>query len=113
MPQYGPIAVSLTTSGDTSPASALTLDRMPVASKHGNYHYDRRNLKIAASETESAAQIARAINRGEGVVVVHGIDYNGNGKYDLAGAGPSELDPSGKTPAEATDPAACGVLHRR
>ena len=36
------------------------------------------------------------------------VDYNNNGKYDFAGAGPSELNP--KHPAEATDPAVCGVL---
>ena len=41
-------------------------------------------------------------------MVIHGIDYNHNGKYDFS-AGKSDLDPS--LPAEATDPAACGVLH--
>jgi hypothetical protein len=41
-------------------------------------------------------------------LVIHGIDYNNNGKYDFAGAGKSELNP--KLPAEATDPAICGVL---
>ena len=37
-----------------------------------------------------------------------GVDYNGNGMYDFASAGKSDLDPS--LPAEATDPALCGVL---
>jgi hypothetical protein len=41
------------------------------------------------------------------VVVVHGIDYNGNGKYDAV-LGQSELDP--KLPQEATAPALCGPL---
>jgi len=41
-------------------------------------------------------------------VVVHGVDDNGNGQYDMAGAGASELNPA--VPAEATDPAACGLL---
>lgn len=41
-------------------------------------------------------------------MVIHGVDYNNNGEYEMAGAGPSELDPS--LPAEATDPAVCGVL---
>ena len=36
------------------------------------------------------------------------MDYNGNGMYDFDSAGASELDPS--LPAEATDPAVCGVL---
>ena len=41
-------------------------------------------------------------------MVIHGVDYNGNGEYDFDGAGASELDPN--LPAEATDPVACGVL---
>ena len=101
LPQYGPIAVSLTTRGDTSPASALAIDRFSTA-PHGRINYLRY--------TSTSRDVARAIARGEGVVVIHGLDYNHNGRYDLQGAGASELDPSGKTPAEATDPAACGVL---
>jgi hypothetical protein len=54
--------------------------------------------------TESAADIAAGIRNGQAVVVVHGVDDNGNRKYDMEGAGASELDPS--LPAEATDPAA-------
>ena len=86
---------------------------MPVADRKGAYSYDRDDLKVVASKAESAREITRAIDRGQGVVVVHGVDYNGNGRYDLSGAGPSELDKTGATPAEATDPAACGVLARR
>ena len=41
-------------------------------------------------------------------MVVHGVDDNGNGQYEMAGAGASELNPA--VPAEATDPAACGLL---
>ena len=52
--------------------------------------------------------VLRAINSGKGVVVIHGVNPNGNGTYDFDGAGASELDPS--LPAEATDPALCGVL---
>jgi hypothetical protein len=100
VPAYGPIAASLTTRGDTSPASALAVDRFPTAPK-GKEHYDRRL-------TFSKAAVARAIKDGKGVIVIHGVDYNGNGKYDFAGAGKSELDPT--LPAEATDPAICGVL---
>jgi hypothetical protein len=99
-PAYGPIKKSLTTSGDTSPSSALAVDRFPTAPK-GQEHYDRRiNFGSAA--------VARAIRNGKGVIVIHGVDYNNNGKYDFAGAGQSELD--SKLPAEATDPAICGVL---
>jgi hypothetical protein len=52
--------------------------------------------------------VLRAIKSGKGVIVIHGVDHNGNGTYDFEGAGASELDPS--LPAEATDPAVCGVL---
>jgi hypothetical protein len=99
LPEYGPIATSLTTRGDTSPGSALAVDRFPTA-PHGAVHYHRLITTTKA--------VARAVRRGEGVLVVHGVDYNHNGRYDFAGAGRSELDPS--LPAEATDPAVCGVL---
>jgi hypothetical protein len=100
-PAYGPIRVSLTTRGDTSPASALAVDRFPTAPK-GVEHYDRK--------THTQKDVANAIRQGKAVVVIHGVDYNNNGKYDFASAGKSELDPN--LPAEATDPAACGVLKR-
>ncbi len=102
LPAYGPIAVSLTTRGDTSPASGLAVDRFSSA-PGGKIVYNRSNIK-----TDRA--IADAIKRGDGVLVIHGLDYNNNGKYDFQAAGKSELDP--KLPAEATDPAACGVLHK-
>jgi hypothetical protein len=98
-PAYGPVRVSLTKSGDTSPASTLAVDRFPLA-RNGQIHYDR-TIKVGD-------RLAHAIARGKAVVVIHGIDYNHNGKYDFQGAGKSELDPS--LPAEATDPVLCGVL---
>jgi hypothetical protein len=99
-PAYGAIVRSLTKTGDTSPASGLAVDRFPTT-PHGNEHYQRT---IHFGDTA----VKRAIRHGKGVLVIHGVDYNGNGKYDFAGAGKSELDPS--LPAEATDPALCGVL---
>jgi hypothetical protein len=101
-PAYGPIIASLTTRGDTSPGSALAVDRFPTARK-GAIHYDR-------SINFSTRAVARAIKHGKGVIVIHGVDYNHNGMYDFASAGKSELDPS--LPAEATDPAVCGVLRK-
>jgi hypothetical protein len=98
-PAYGPVKVSLTTKGDTSPASTLAVDRFPLA-KDGQIHYDR-TIKVGS-------RLAHKIASGKAVVVIHGIDYNHNGKYDFRGAGKSELDPS--LPAEATDPVLCGVL---
>jgi hypothetical protein len=107
IPAYGPVVVSLTTTGDTTPASFLDVTRFPV-SKDGGYQYGRDNVhitKVAGAGT--AKEIADAIRAGEGVVVIHGIDYNANGSYDFS-RGASELDPS--LPAEATDPATCGLL---
>ena len=115
IPAYGPVVVSLTTTGDTTPASFLDVTRFPV-SADGSYHYSRDNIRITKvagtgypgpNGTGTAKEIADSIREGEGVVVIHGIDYNGNGSYDFS-RGASELDPN--LPAEATDPAACGVL---
>lgn len=99
LPAYGPVRVSLTTSGNTGAKSGLAVTRFPTAPK-GAIHYNRT--------TKTSHRVAAAIARGEGVYVLHGVDYNGNGKYDFS-RGKSELDPS--LPAEATDPAACTVLH--
>jgi hypothetical protein len=113
VPAYGPVVVSLTTKGGTTPASFLDVTRFPV-SHNGSYHYSRDNIgftRVAGAGHDggsgSAKQIADAVRAGEGVVVIHGVDYNHNGTYDF-GAGASELD--SRLPAEATDPAACGVL---
>ena len=98
-PAYGPVKVSLTTRGDTSAKSTLAVKRYPLA-KNGQIHYNRRGIEVSPA-------VARAIRNGKAVLVIHGIDYNGNGKYDF-GAGRSELDRA--LPAEATDPVTCGVL---
>src|ERR671921_3037009 len=41
VPAYGPIQVSLTTTGDTSPNSGLAVERFPVADAHGKLKYER------------------------------------------------------------------------
>jgi len=51
-------------------------------------------------------QVATAITDGKAVVVIHGVDYNKDGKY--SGDVKSDLAPA--LPTEATDPALCGVL---
>ncbi len=99
LPAYGPVKVSLTTKGDTSDKSTLAVKRYPLA-KNGQIHYNRNGIEVSPA-------VARGIRNGKAVLVIHGIDYNGNGKYDFS-AGRSELDPS--LPAEATDPVTCGVL---
>jgi hypothetical protein len=100
VPDYGPILKSLTTEGDTSPRSGLAVDRFPTTPK-GVEKYER-TISFAPGA------VTRAIKGGKGVIVIHGVDHNGNGTYDFDGAGASELDPT--LPAEATDPALCGVL---
>jgi hypothetical protein len=97
-PAYGPIQVSLTTRGDTSPKSGLAVDRFPVANAKGSVHYER-TLMVSANVAK---------NLGEKAIVQHGVDLNDNGRYDFKAAGKSELDPS--LPQEATIPATCGVI---
>ncbi|HEV3128397.1 MAG TPA: serine/threonine-protein kinase [Solirubrobacteraceae bacterium] len=93
---YGPPQVSLTTSGDTSPDSRIDFSRYPTV---GTIRY-RRTLTVPQG-------VAGAINAGNAVIVVHGIDYNGNGIYDDV-LGTSDL--SKHLPGEATAPALCGPL---
>jgi hypothetical protein len=100
LPSYGPIQVSLTTRGDTSPASALAVNRFPNANSSGLLRYDR-DFSVSGKV---------ASNLGDFAIVQHGVDLNHNGRYDFKSAGKSELDPS--LPQEATIPANCGVINR-
>jgi hypothetical protein len=97
-PAYGEIVVSLTKTGDTSPKSGLAVERFDTA-PGGKLSYERGSIKVAQV-------VADAISDRQSVVVVHGVDYDGDGKY--GGTDKSDLDP--KLPTEATDPAICGVL---
>jgi hypothetical protein len=95
---YGPIGTSLTTRGDTSPASALAITRFPQV---GTFKYVRT--------IELTDAVAKAVRTGNAVIVVHGIDYNHNNKYDNV-LGVSDLTTT--LPMEATAPAICGPLTR-
>ncbi|ASY32060.1 MULTISPECIES: hypothetical protein [unclassified Streptomyces] len=97
LPMYGDINISLTTKGDTSKKSGLDVARMPVADKDGKLSYER-TLTVSQAVADHIKDLH---------VVQHGIDPNGNKKYDF-GKGKSELDP--KLPQEATAPASCGML---
>ncbi len=97
-PAYGPVQVSLTTTGDVSAESALAVDRFPVANADGTLSYSR-TFTLPAGVTAADLE--------GGSIVQHGIDFNGNGEYDMS-AGVSSLDPS--LPFEATVPAVCGEL---
>ena len=96
---YGPPVQSLTTSGDTSPASILVFRRFLTG---GTLHY-KRTITLPPS-------VARYIRENNAVVVVHGIDYDGSGIYSGV-LDPSELNKS--VPGTATAPALCGRLTGR
>jgi hypothetical protein len=101
-PAYGPIVVSLTKTGDTSPESGLAVDRFDTG---GTFEYSRGDVQVSE-------EVAKAILAGQAVTVVHGVDHNGNGTYDAEGRGESDLAPgNAQVPGEATDPALCGVLN--
>ena len=100
LPEYGPIQVSLTTSGDTSPESGLAVERFPVADAHGEVRYDR-TFTIGEDFPRHVANHLVTHH-----VVVHGIDVNHNGEYDF-GAGAFWLSPA--LPLEADLPALCGM----
>jgi hypothetical protein len=93
---YGPMAVALTLSGDSSPNSMLAFTRYPLA---GTIHY-QRTLHVTSAT-------ANAIRNGNAVIVIHGIDYNHNGVYDNV-LNKSDVDSS--VPQEETAPALCGTL---
>lgn len=94
-PWTGAIGTSLTTSGDTSPASAVAVDRFPAG---GSYTYQR-------TFTVDAATLA-ALQSGTAVVNVHGAD-----PAALSAAAQEKVNPMAPTLPLATDvPVACGVL---
>lgn len=97
-PAYGPVVVSLTKTGDTSPASALAVDRFDTA-PGGTLSYQRGQIKVSQN-------VAKAVSEGLAVIVIHGVDHNDDGAYN--GDVASDLDPS--LPTEATDPALCGAI---
>jgi hypothetical protein len=106
VPAYGGVFVSLTTKGDTSPDSGLALERFPVADASGNLDYERT---IPASQLPAGA----AENMENLHIVQHGLDVNGNDRYDLKGLGESVFAKSlgvDGVPEEGTNPATCGEV---
>ena len=63
----------LTKTGDTSPDSGLAVDRFDTA-KGGEISYERGSIKVSED-------VAEDILSGESAVVIHGVDYNGDGEY--------------------------------
>ena len=106
LPAYGDIHISLTTTGDTTKASGLAVDRMPMADAEGNLSYKRTltAAELPAGTLENLTNLH---------IVQHGVDANDNGKYDLEGLGESTFAKSlgvAGIPAEATDSATCGMI---
>ena len=93
---YGPPETALTLRGDTSTKSIIDFSRYPHV---GNIRYSR-TITVPRG-------VAAAIRDGDAVVVVHGIDYDGNGIYDNV-LDRSELNNA--LPGEATAPALCGPV---
>jgi hypothetical protein len=95
LPFYGKIGATLSTSGDASPAAAVTLGVAPMG---GTFSYSR-------TITLDSATLA-AVQGGTAVIVVHGLDpATLSAKVQ---AEKSELVPS--LPLAATSPALCGSL---
>lgn len=93
---YGPVVVSLTTTGDTSPASTLAVDRYEVAGADGRIEY-HRTFDIPSGI---------AANLENQHIVVHGHDIDGDGTYA------SRVTALG-APLEAELPVACGEIDPR
>ncbi|MEO7423251.1 MAG: hypothetical protein ABIU87_12780 [Ornithinibacter sp.] len=85
--EYGPIDVSLTATGDTSPNSGLTLGRFLKADSNGTIAYHRR-VVVPKDVAKNLANLH---------IVIHGTDLNGDG---------SSVD----SLFQATLPVACGEI---
>lgn len=103
LPSYGDIVLSLTTKGGTTAKDGLDVKRMPVADKDGNLQYER-TIKLPKG---AGARLANL------VIVQHGLDVNGNNKYDVKALGVSSFAKSQGVqgvPEEATNPITCGQV---
>jgi phage baseplate assembly protein gpV len=97
-PAYGGIASTLTSSGDTSPKSALDVKR--AFGNGGHFTYTRTFTLDAATVTE--------VKKDNAVIVVHGLDpATLSKKAQKEDSSPLTKD----LPLAATAPALCGPLH--
>jgi hypothetical protein len=95
LPAYGPIQVTFSTTGDTSPDSGLALDRAPVADEHGVLEYQRVLLDVPDDVRDELDDLH---------IVIHGEDLDDDGMYD------GEPITALGAPLEAELPVACGEL---
>ena len=104
--EYGTVFFALTTRGGATPQDGLDVSRMPVADSKGRLDYER--MFPADVVPEGLLENLSSLH-----VVQHGIDVNGNDKYDLAALGVSTFAENlgvANIPEEATNPASCGVV---
>ena len=97
---YGGVAASLTTEGDTSPDSALAVERFPTSA---TLDY-QRTIELP----EDVANDLSSLH-----LVVHATDLNGDGEIGPVEDGDGNQIPSSLNedlPIEATAPAACGQI---
>lgn len=95
---YGFVRASLTTTGDTSPGSALAVSRFPIADADGVLEYERTFTPTDARVWDDLGALE---------VVIHGVDLDQDGDYPIDfDSGASSL--SAAFPLEATIPALCG-----
>lgn len=99
IPAYGEVKVALTTDGAVDAASALAVERFPVADEDGSLTYNRSFELPSGVAMEDLSQA---------VIVQHGFASLGGDETAYDGEMESSLDPS--LPLEATIPVACGPL---
>jgi hypothetical protein len=91
-PDYGPIDVSMTVTGDTSPSSGLSLERFLAADANGNLSY-HRSVVVPKEVAKNLANLH---------IVIHGTDL------------PDDPDHTSLSSLfEATLPVACGEITRQ
>jgi hypothetical protein len=96
-PFYGHPFTALTVSGSTGEQNLFAFAHFPTS---GTIHY-RRTIDLGPVIGAAVRQNTSA------VIIIHGIDYNHNGRYDFASLGG---DREHNTPLEKTAPALCGQL---
>lgn len=100
IPFYGGILASLTVAGDTGPASALAIDRFPVADDDGNLQYTR-TFEVSGDVYDALGTLQ---------YVIHGVDLDGSGAYDGAELSSIPAAADLGVPLEVTIPAACAGI---
>lgn len=96
LPDYGPVLVTFSTTGDTSAAAAFNLEVAAVADASGRIDYTR-TFKIPKAVAMDISNLH---------VVIHGADLDESGRYDGA---MSSLGMG--IPLEAELPVSCGTIN--